>query len=109
MLAHLKSTVEEQNILIIADSTHAVVRDSILALFPTAKVVDVIEEEKNIGIDREKVGLLLSEEHENWVIVETDNFRLAASVTSILNSFHNSLIDPEVSTEKVFVLSLIHI
>jgi len=103
MLAHLKSTVEEENILIIADSTNAVVRDSILLHFPDAKVVEVIEEEKNIGIDREKMGELLSEEQENWVIVETDNFRLASSVTSILNSFHNSVIDPEISNKKVFV------
>ncbi|TMM56334.1 LysM peptidoglycan-binding domain-containing protein [Maribacter algarum] len=103
MLAHLKSIVKEENILIIADSTNAVVRDSILAHFPEAKVVEVIEEEKNIGIDREKVAELLSEEQENWVIVETDNFRLASSVTSILNSFHNSVIDPEISTKKVFV------
>lgn len=103
MLAHLKSKVEEQNIVIIADSTNAVVRDSILAHFPEAKVVEVVEEEKNIGIDREKVAKLLSEEQENWVIVETDNFRLAASVTSILNSFHNSVLDPELSNKKVFV------
>ncbi len=103
MLGYLKSKVEEQNILIIADSTNAIVRDSILAHFPDAKVVEVIEEEKNIGINREKVAELLSEEQENWVIVETDNFRLASSVTSILNSFHNSVIDPEISNKKVFV------
>lgn len=103
MLAHLKSKVEEQNIIIIADSLNVVARDSILAQFPEAKVVEVIEEEKNIGIDREKVAEILSEEQENWVIVETDNFRLASSVTSILNSFHNSVIDPEISNKKVFV------
>jgi len=103
MLAFLKTEVEEQNILIIADSTNTRARDSILAHFPLAKVVEVVEEEKNIGIDREKLAELLSEEQENWVIVETDNFRLASSVTSILNSFHNSVIDPEVSKKKVFV------
>ncbi|MFK7811736.1 MAG: LysM peptidoglycan-binding domain-containing protein [Maribacter sp.] len=103
MLTFLKSKVEEQNIVIIADSTNALVRDSILAIFPEAKVVKVVEEEKNIGIDREKVAEILSEEQENWVIVETENFRLASSVTSILNSFHNALLDPETSKEKVLV------
>ena len=103
MLGHLKSKVEKENIIIIADSTNAATRDNILLHFPDAKVVEVIEEEKNIGIDREKLAEMLSEDEENWVIVETDNFRLASSVTSILNSFHNSVIDPEVSLKKVYV------
>lgn len=103
MLAFMEKNVTDQNIIIIADSTHTVAKDSILAKFPMAKVVEVIEEKKNIGINREKVGLLFSEEVANWVIVETDNFRLASSVTSILNSFHNAPLDPEVSDKKITV------
>ncbi len=103
MLVYLKSKVEEQNIIIIADLTNAAARDSILVAFPKAKVVKVVEEEKNIGVDREKLAALLSEDQENWVIVETNNFRLAASVTSILNSFHKSVLDAELSNKKVFV------
>ena len=103
MLGFLKKKVVDQNLIIIADSTNAMVKDSILVRFPDAKVVEVIEEEKNIGINREKVLALLSDEVENWVIVETDNFRLASSVTSILNSFHDAPLDPEVSNDKVSV------
>ncbi len=96
-----KDSIADQNIIIIADSVNVRVKDSILAKFPDAKVAVVIEEEKNIGIDREKVAELLSEDVENWVIVETDDFGLASSVTSILNSFHNSPLDPEISDKKI--------
>jgi len=103
MLNFMKKEVTDQNIIIVADSTNARVRDSILTKFPEAKVVEVIEEEKNIGINREKVAEFLSEDVENWVFVETDNYRLASSVTSILNSFHNSPLDPEISMKKINV------
>lgn len=103
MLNFMKKKVTDENIIIIADSINAKVKDSVMAKFPEAKVVVVIEEEKNIGINREKVAELLSEDVENWVIVETDNYRLASSVTSILNSFHNSPLDPEISDKKVSV------
>lgn len=103
MLNFIKKEVTDQNIIVIADSLNTKAKDSILSKFPEAKVVVVVEEEKNIGIDREKFAVLLSEDVENWVIVETDNFRLASSVTSILNSFHNSPLDPEISDKKVSV------
>lgn len=101
MLDHVQAAKEEQNIIIIADSKNVVAKDSILARFPNAKTAEVIEEEKNIGVARDKLGALLSEEQENWVFVESDNYKLISSVTSILNSFHNALLDPEISTEKV--------
>src|SRR5680860_253447 len=95
MLDFAQEKYEGQNVVVIADSTHVVARDSILSRFPDAKVAEVIEEEKNIGIDIEKFKLLLSDEAENWVFVETDNFKLVASVSSILNSFQNALLDIE--------------
>lgn len=103
MLNFIKKSATDQNIIIIADGANAVAKDSILARFPEAQVVVVIEEEKNIGINRRKFAELLSEDVENWVIVETDNYRLASSVASILNSFHNSPLDPERSDKKVSV------
>ena len=101
MLDYMQLKREEQNIIVIADSTNAVVKDSILARFPEAKIAEVIEEEKNIGVVRDKLGALLSEEQENWVFVESGNYKLISSVTSILNSFHNALLDPEKSKEKI--------
>lgn len=97
----MASKKEEQNIIIIADAANAVARDSILARFPEAKIAEVIEEEKNIGVALDKLGALLSEEQENWVFVESANYKLISSVTSILNSFHNALLDPEKSREKL--------
>lgn len=101
MLDYVQKTREEQNIVVIADGANTVVKDSILLRFPEAKIAEVIEEEKNIGVVRDKLGALLSEEKENWVFVESGNYKLISSVTSILNSFHNALLDPEKSKEKL--------
>ncbi len=95
MIDYTKQKVVDENIVIIADSSHSIVRDSLLANFPDAKVAEVKEEEKNIGVNIDKLKLLFSKEKENWVFVETDDFKLVSSVTSILNSFQNALLEPE--------------
>ena len=102
MLDYLKKKWVDQNIIVIADSTNVVVADSILSKFPEAKIATVIEEEKNIGVNIEKLKLLLSKDKENWVVLETDNFKLVSSVSSILNSFHNTVLEPT-DTEKITV------
>ncbi len=101
MIDYVKSVYTDQNIVVIADSTRVVVRDSLLSNFPEAKMAEVVEEEKNIGVEIDKLKLLLSKEKENWVFVESSNFKLVTSVTSILNSMQNSLLDPEKDKEKV--------
>jgi len=103
MLKYVEEKVAEENIIIIADEDSQVAKELILSRFPEAKILEVREEEKNIGINREKLATLLSEEFENWVFVETENFKLISSVVSILNSFQNALIDPEFSKVKVQV------
>jgi LysM repeat protein len=94
MLKYVKDQVTDQNIIIIADKRNGAVRDTLVSAFPNAKIATVIEEEKNIGVDIEKLKALLSKDHENWVFVETDDFKLVSSITSILNSFQNTLLDP---------------
>lgn len=101
MIDYVKSVYTDQNIVVIADSTRVVVRDSLLSNFPEAKMAEVVEEEKNIGVEIGKLKLLLSKEKENWVFVESSNFKLVTSVTSILNSMQNSLLGPEKDKEKV--------
>lgn len=91
---------EGQNVLIIADKDHRRERDSILAKFPNAQLVNVKQEEKNIGINRNKLAAQLSKTETNWVFLETDDFKLITSVVSILNSFHNAPIVPENLEEK---------
>ncbi|MDT7827566.1 LysM peptidoglycan-binding domain-containing protein [Pricia sp. S334] len=95
MLDYAEAQYEGQNVVIIADSMHVAAKDSILSRFPDAKVERVIEEEKNIGIKIDSLKSRLSDEVENWVFVETENFKLVASVSSILNSFENTLLDIE--------------
>lgn len=106
MLKYIKDKVVDHNIIIIADEKNSAVRDTILQRFPLAKILQVQEEEKNIGIDREILATMLSEEFENWVFVETDNFKLISSVVSILNAFEDSYLDLENSTEKLKVRML---
>ncbi|MFS4494030.1 LysM peptidoglycan-binding domain-containing protein [Maribacter sp. 2308TA10-17] len=101
MLDHVASNKEEENIIVIADGANTEAKDSIMLKFPDAKIVPVIEEEKNIGIVRDSLAAKLSEDQMNWIFVESGNYKLISSVTSILNSFQNAAIDPEVSNKKV--------
>ncbi len=101
IIDHVGATRKDENIVVIADRKSSVASDSLQAKFPEAKIIPVIEEEKNIGIVRDSLAAKLSEEVENWVFVESDNYKLISSVTSILNSFQNALIDPELSTKRV--------
>ncbi len=94
MLKFIEGQVTDQNIIIIADKKNTVVKDTLLSKFPNAKIATVIEEEKNIGINIDKLKTLLSKDHDNWVFVETDDFKLVSSISSILNSFQNTLLDP---------------
>ncbi|MGI9550132.1 MAG: LysM peptidoglycan-binding domain-containing protein [Aurantibacter sp.] len=105
MINYVENQFEDENIVVIADSTHVAVRDSLLAKFPEAKMAEVMEEEKNIGVNIDKLKLLLSKEKENWIFVESDNFKLVSSVTSILNSLHNAPLEPE-DKEKIKVRML---
>ena len=101
MLNYVAAQRTNENILVIADSGHKVVADSILAKFPSAKWVAVKQEEKNIGVNREKLASLLAKDVENWVFLETDNFQLISSVVSILNAFNNTALNPEEDEEVV--------
>jgi hypothetical protein len=86
MLSYMAEKVTDQNILIIADVQNTATKDSILQRFPQAKVVAVKEEEENISLDYDNFYSMLSTEKENWTFVESENFKLISSVTSILNS-----------------------
>ncbi len=103
MLSFVEEKLTDENIIIIADEKSQATKALILEKFPKAKILEVKEEEKNIGINRDKLATLLSEDVENWVFVETGNFKLIASIVSILNAFKASLLNPEVSTKKIDV------
>ncbi len=101
MIEYVKSNYKDENIVIIADEKSNSAQQILIENFPEAKVVQVKEEEKNIGINRDKLARLLKEDVVNWVFVESDNFKLISSVVSILNAFNNSLLDVEKSTDKI--------
>lgn len=87
MLSYLEKIHTDENVVIIADSTHQVAHDSILSKFPSAQIAKVIDN-KSLHLDRFLVQL--SEKKENWVFLETDQPNMVASVTSILNSANTS-------------------
>lgn len=103
MLDYVETNHKDETLLIIADEDNKKEKDAILKRFPTAKVVVVKEEEKNIGINRDKLQTLLSDDVANWVFVESDNYKLISSVVSILNSFNNTAFDPVLGKDKVNV------
>lgn len=103
MLDYVEKNHTDETLLIIADEDNKKEKDAIIERFPSAKVVVVKEEEKNIGINRDKLQTLLSDQVPNWVFVESDNYKLISSVVSILNSFNNTAFDPLVGKDKVSV------
>ena len=86
MLTYMESQVSDQNLIIIADTVSAGAAQKILEKFPQSRIVEVKEEEENISINLEAFLLLLSEEKENWVFLESNNAEWVSSVISILNS-----------------------
>ncbi|MDP2525242.1 LysM peptidoglycan-binding domain-containing protein [Maribacter dokdonensis] len=103
MLDYVENNHTDETLLIIADEDNKKEKDAIIERFPSAKVVVVKEEEKNIGINRDKLQTLLSDQVPNWVFVESDNYKLISSIVSILNSFNNTAFDPLVGKDKVSV------
>jgi hypothetical protein len=86
MLRFMKEQVSDQKILIISDQKNKDAEMKILETFPGADLVELKEEEENISLDREQFITQLSQETDNWIFVETDDFKIASSVSSILNS-----------------------
>ena len=86
MLDYMEERVADQKILVISDQKNQDAETQILERFPSAELIELREEEENIVLDLDALQTRLSEEAENWVFVETDNFKIASSVTSILNS-----------------------
>lgn len=103
MLDYVESQHTDETILVIADEKSKIEQEAILARFPNAKVVVVKEEEKNIGINRDKLQALLSDKASNWVFVESESYQLISSVVSILNSFNKTSLDPLSQNEKLNV------
>lgn len=89
MLQYIKRATTDQSLFIISDRENQDAEAAILKEFPAARLVELKEEEKNIFLDMEKLQRVLSKDKENWFFVETDNFKIASSVSSILNSVNS--------------------
>ena len=83
MLGFTRDKWTNENIIIIADENNKQVEKSILERFPNAKTISLKD---NLSMNIDQFNSLLSKTTENWVFLETDNFKIIASVSSILNS-----------------------
>lgn len=101
LFSYMDSLAVDKNIIVIADMKNDTVAKMIMQRFPEAKRAELIEEEKNISLKLDAFKEFLSEEQENWVFLESGNYKLISSVSSILNSFQNALLDPEISRKKM--------
>ncbi len=86
MIQYVKEQVKDQKILVISDQKNQDAEMQILEAFPSASLIELRQEEKNISLNRDVLIGQLSQEAENWIFVETDDFKIASSVSSILNS-----------------------
>lgn len=96
MLSYMEKIYTDENVIIIADSTHQVAHDSILSKFPAAQIAKVID---NKSLHLDEFLIQLSEDKENWVFLETDQPNMVASVTSILNSANTASLTSEKETQ----------
>jgi len=103
MLSYMEKIHKDENIVIIADSTHQVAHDSILSKFPAAQIAKVID---NKSLHLDEFLIQLSGEKENWVFLETDQPNMVASVTSILNSANTSSLLSTEETKEIKVRML---
>ncbi|MCK0157562.1 LysM peptidoglycan-binding domain-containing protein [Cellulophaga sp. F20128] len=85
MLEYVSKAYTDENIIVIADAENKKTSDLILAKYPNAKVVTLID---NLTIHIDKLERLVSKTRENWVFLETSNIALSKHASSVLNSFN---------------------
>jgi LysM repeat protein len=95
MIEYVESIYQEENIVVIADSSGTAAKNSVIKNFPTTKILKLKD---NISLDIDEFRSKLSEEKDNWVFVETDNYKVVSSVASILNSAHSDSIKVKMFT-----------
>ncbi len=86
MIHYIKQNIGEGKLFIIADEVNMATREKLLQYFPEA---EVIEPASNLFIKMEDIEPLLSDEQENWFVVEAGSEALLANVTSVLNSVNS--------------------
>lgn len=99
ILDHLQEKRTEETIIVIADEKNQAVKDSILARFPMARVAKMSEDGSLHLLDFQ---VMLSEQQENWVFVETQKPNLAASIISILSASNRTTEEGETIVVKMF-------
>lgn len=89
MLRFIKGQVQNEKLFVLGDRNQAGAISQIIASFPQASRILIKEEDENIYVNTDALKAKLSSETENWIFVETDDFKIASSVSSILNSINS--------------------
>lgn len=83
MINFIVNHADDKQIIIITDPKNVEIKEKLQSKFPDAQTI-VSEKEKTIT--RYKIKKMLSEEKENWILLETSSESLVANITSVLNS-----------------------
>ncbi|MEM6686232.1 MAG: LysM peptidoglycan-binding domain-containing protein [Bacteroidota bacterium] len=87
MLEFMKKNGQDKNVIIIADKDKSAIKATLQSILPNHKIFNPAE---GNYIKPDLILPYLSEEVENWVILETDDLTLIANATSVLNSYATS-------------------
>lgn len=85
MISYLDSLHTDENIVIITDPENTGIKNRLQAKFPTAKVFMTSIASEDDYLKKEEVAEYLSDQKENWVILESENVLLLNIATSYLN------------------------
>lgn len=77
---------KDKHIVIIADSKNATVKSRLMAKLPQATVINTVDDNY---VKMDALTKALSDQKENWVIVESNHIPLLTNVTNILNSLRS--------------------
>ncbi|MFM1878170.1 MAG: hypothetical protein RLZZ241_1036 [Bacteroidota bacterium] len=88
MLQYMRTEVGQQQLFVIADRANANIANKIVSLFPQCRIIPLQQEEENVYINTDALRELLLGASENWIFLETEDFKIASSVSSILNSIN---------------------
>ncbi len=83
LITYIDSLKEGKNIVILTDAKHSYLRSKLSYTFPNARV---IYQENEEYLQRSDLTKRLSEDQENWIIIEADDFALISNATSYLNA-----------------------
>lgn len=86
MLKYIDISGAEKNIVVIADAKSLEVKNRIMSIHPNAKFVEPKKSEDGYYLDPTDISSKLSNDQDNWVILETNNVPLISNTVTNLST-----------------------